>query len=431
MAAIIRVTQGNRYNWSTFGLPKTPKLLAWTGVYRCERISEENVEILRAQLQLAVEIITAQVGDIEKLEAIGTSATTQSHGQRSELRQVEDVEDRRRKKGKFKVDENTPGHSLEHPLQPSIEHGATTGAYQYEERWKIFEDGLEKKDCELFNHEQWRPTFTANVIDILVRDLVCKIKVPEYGESSETKNTKNKATTAEQKIQFIQKFCDLWLSNITLDDIAYQQFKCNYSTKIPDGLESIILKLGTWILKHDHAQNKIYELKSKVAEATCFAWKAGQEADVAHAQMHSTIGESNGWAVRTRWQPIKYANLTTVKVSEAVNSNAINESTQIGNCNIASPRLIPTPFYELTLQLCIINDAPRSIVLCNLCIIHESTCRCVGGENGKLERDFETPKILDVKYSEPEEDELFQERLNCDCYPLDNVVKHSSIMVSS
>eukprot|EP01018_Ginkgo_biloba_P008508 Gb_33646 [translate_table: standard] len=200
-----------------------------------------------------MEIITVQVeGNNEKLDEIGTSATTPSHGQRSELRQVEDAKERRRKKEKYKVQENTPRRSPKHPLQPSAEHGATTGAYQvpipplpkyftsriqlkwletilnnfinleYEDRWKIFEEGLEKKDCELFNHAQWQPTFTANVIDILVRDLVRKIKDPKYGKSSETKKAKDQATEANQRIQFIQKLCDLWLSDITPNDTAYQ-----------------------------------------------------------------------------------------------------------------------------------------------------------------------------------------------------------------
>eukprot|EP01018_Ginkgo_biloba_P015710 Gb_14254 [translate_table: standard] len=169
------------------GLPKTPKLLAWTEIYGRGRILEEHVDIMRAQLQL-----------------------------------VEDVEERRRKKGKFKIDENIPPGNSKHSPQLSTEHGATTGTHQipipplpeyltsrirldwlktildnfinlnYEYRWKIL-----KKDCELFNHEQWRPTFTANVIDILVRVLVCKIKDPEHGEWSETKKAKDQAFATE------------------------------------------------------------------------------------------------------------------------------------------------------------------------------------------------------------------------------------------
>eukprot|EP01018_Ginkgo_biloba_P013553 Gb_24578 [translate_table: standard] len=145
-------------------------------------------------------------GNTEKLEEIGISATTQFHGQRMELRQVEDAKEGRRKEGKFKV-----------PIPPLSEYLTSRIRLEwpetnpnnfinleYEDRWKIFEEGLEKKDYELFNHEQWRPTFMANVIDILVRDLVHKIKDLEYGESNETKKAKDQAAEAKQNIQFIQ-----------------------------------------------------------------------------------------------------------------------------------------------------------------------------------------------------------------------------------
>eukprot|EP01018_Ginkgo_biloba_P018803 Gb_39821 [translate_table: standard] len=186
--------------------------------------------------------------------------------------EVEDAEERIRKKGKYKVEEDIPRHSSEHPSQPSTEQGATIGAHQvpipplseyltsriqlewpetipdnfinlaYEDRWKIFEEGLDKKECELFNHEQWRPTFMANDINILVRDLVRKIKDLEQGESSETKKAKDQPFATEQKIQFIQKFYDVWLSDITPNESAYQQLQRNYSSKILEGLESLITK---------------------------------------------------------------------------------------------------------------------------------------------------------------------------------------------
>eukprot|EP01018_Ginkgo_biloba_P008219 Gb_33267 [translate_table: standard] len=221
-------------------LPNTLKLLTWTEVYARSIISEENVDVMRMQLQ-----------------------------------KEEDAKDRRRKKGKYKVEEDAPRSTPEEPLQPSTEHAGTSGVHQvpipslpkyltnklrlewpssipdnsihleYDDRWKVFEEGLDKEECELFNHEQWQPTFTANVINILVRDLVRKIKDPEYGVSNETKRAQEQAFEAEQKIKFIQRFYDMWLEDISPDDTAYQQFKRNYSRKIPEGLESLIPKLGT------------------------------------------------------------------------------------------------------------------------------------------------------------------------------------------
>eukprot|EP01018_Ginkgo_biloba_P015452 Gb_03147 [translate_table: standard] len=38
----------------------------------------------------------------------------------------------------------------------------------------MFEEGLYKSECKLLNCEAWRPTFIANMIQILVRDLVSK-----------------------------------------------------------------------------------------------------------------------------------------------------------------------------------------------------------------------------------------------------------------
>eukprot|EP01018_Ginkgo_biloba_P018458 Gb_13797 [translate_table: standard] len=292
-------------------LPNTPKLLTWTEVYGQGIILEENVDIMIMQLQKIVEIVTARIeGDIDKLEEI--LATTSPHGQRTELQQVEDAEDRRRKKGKYKAEEDAPRTTPEEPPQPSTKHASTSGVHQvpipslpdyltnrlrlewpgsipdnfvhleYDDRWKVFEEGLDKEECELFNHEQWRPTFTANVINILVRDLVRKIKDPEYSVSSETKRAQEQAFEAEQKIKFIERFCDTWLEDILPNDTAYQQFKRNYSRKISKGLESLIPKLGTWILKHDRAHKEIYELKSKMADAIRLAKKAGKEADDAH-----------------------------------------------------------------------------------------------------------------------------------------------------
>eukprot|EP01018_Ginkgo_biloba_P031909 Gb_25358 [translate_table: standard] len=200
MRAIVGVAEGKKYNWCTF---------------------------VRNQMQTLLK-------------------------KRTELRYVENVEDRRRKKGKYKVEEDAPRNTPEEPPQSSTEQAGTSGVNQvpipllpnyltnilrlewpgnipdnfihleYDDRWKVFEEGLDKDECELFNHEQWRPTFTANVINILVRDLVRKIKDPEYGISNETKRAQEQAFKAEQKIKFIERFCDTWLENISSEDTAYK-----------------------------------------------------------------------------------------------------------------------------------------------------------------------------------------------------------------
>eukprot|EP01018_Ginkgo_biloba_P002209 Gb_19728 [translate_table: standard] len=221
--------------------PNIPKLLAWAEVYGRGVISEKDADVMRNQLQKIVDIVTDRIeGDNEKMEEV--SATDPSHGQRTELRQVEEAEERRRKKGKYKIDEDSPHSMPEKPAQAYTKPASTSGVHQvpipslpnyltnlvrlewtgsipdnfvnleYNDRWKVFEEGLDKEECELFNHEQWRPTFTANVINILVRDLVRKIKDPEQGK-------------------------------------------------------------------------EIYELKSKAAAATRLAQKAGREADEAHQQV--------------------------------------------------------------------------------------------------------------------------------------------------
>eukprot|EP01018_Ginkgo_biloba_P011294 Gb_15788 [translate_table: standard] len=127
----------------------------------------------------------------------------------------------------------------------------------YEDCWKVFEKGLDKKDYELFNHEQWHPTFMANVIEVLVRDLVQKIKDPTQGELSETKKAKEQSFKAEKTIKFAAKFCTIWLSYMIAEDAKYRQFRWNYMTKILEGLEFIITKLGAWILKCNYDQKEI------------------------------------------------------------------------------------------------------------------------------------------------------------------------------
>eukprot|EP01018_Ginkgo_biloba_P028378 Gb_29762 [translate_table: standard] len=239
--------------------PDILKLIAWVEVYGRGVISERNVDVMRQQLQEVVNRVTARIeGGSEKMEEV--SVTDPSHGQRIELRQVEEAEDRRRKKGVHQV----PIPSLPNYLTNMLRlewPGSIPDNFvnlEYNDRWKVFEEGLDKEECELFNHEQWRPTFTANVINILVSDLVRKIKDPEHGVSSERRRLKNKHLKLSRKSSLL---------------------------KILEGLESLIPKLGTWILKHDRAQKEIYELKSKAVAATQLAQKAGREADEAHQQV--------------------------------------------------------------------------------------------------------------------------------------------------
>ena len=70
-----------------------------------------------------------------------------------------------------------------------------------------------------------------------------------------------------------------------MEDTAYQQFKKNYFRKVPEGLELLISKLSTQILKHDRAHKEIYELKYKMADAIQLAKKVGKEADDAHKKV--------------------------------------------------------------------------------------------------------------------------------------------------
>eukprot|EP01018_Ginkgo_biloba_P032717 Gb_02164 [translate_table: standard] len=162
------------------GIPKFPKLQAWTEVYGCRKAS----------------------GVVEG-EEVRPLVMTTPHGQRLESQQIEDAEEKQRNKGKFTmIDEVVVHEELEVCPQPSpmIETLACNNQVpipplpdylnkmlslewpksipdghirlNYEDRWKVFEEDLDKQDCELFNHEQWHPAFTANVIKVLVRDLV-------------------------------------------------------------------------------------------------------------------------------------------------------------------------------------------------------------------------------------------------------------------
>eukprot|EP01018_Ginkgo_biloba_P026939 Gb_02199 [translate_table: standard] len=49
----------------------------------------------------------------------------------------------------------------------------------YEDSWNMFKDVLLKDKCKMENHELWRPTFTANIINILIsmdmQSKLCKL----------------------------------------------------------------------------------------------------------------------------------------------------------------------------------------------------------------------------------------------------------------
>eukprot|EP01018_Ginkgo_biloba_P039468 Gb_17389 [translate_table: standard] len=148
------------------------------------------------QLSLAVSLLKANCGDtsvMTKKQKEKHLVMDSPHGQGESPQIVGEAEEERerRKKGK--------------------------------DHWKMFEEGLDKKDCELFNHEQWRPTFTANVIEVLVQDLVRKIKDPtQVMYPSKTSNTSHserkyifnlKLQAAEAKNKMMDAVKELKVSN--------------------------------------------------------------------------------------------------------------------------------------------------------------------------------------------------------------------------
>eukprot|EP01018_Ginkgo_biloba_P040489 Gb_11071 [translate_table: standard] len=155
---------------------------------------------------------------------------------------------------------------------------------------KVFEEGLDKKDCELHNLEAWRLTFTTNVIQILVRDLVRKSKDLVRCVSNETKEVREQAHVAEQKIKFIESFWNVWLIDVPTDDDTYQWFMNIFDKDIPPGLEGIIPNLGAWILKCDWELKEIFDLKVCTVEATNKTLDAIKALEKAHVQ-ETKLGE--------------------------------------------------------------------------------------------------------------------------------------------
>eukprot|EP01018_Ginkgo_biloba_P025855 Gb_11968 [translate_table: standard] len=78
----------------------------------------------------------------------------------------------------------------------------------------MFEDGLPKEECRMENHEMWWPTFTVNSINILVRDLVKKIKALERPLADAIRKAEDKASMRETKFNFVYNFIDIQLKEI-------------------------------------------------------------------------------------------------------------------------------------------------------------------------------------------------------------------------
>eukprot|EP01018_Ginkgo_biloba_P016430 Gb_28048 [translate_table: standard] len=117
------------------GILEIPHMTTWCIVYKRGIFTKQQVEVI-----------------VEKLNVAGEEP--------QEDREVE-VERGRKRKGKATVQVE-----LEKP-QPSVCHAPGHQANEFSGQWKMFEDGLSKDECRMENHELWRPTFTANVINIL------------------------------------------------------------------------------------------------------------------------------------------------------------------------------------------------------------------------------------------------------------------------
>eukprot|EP01018_Ginkgo_biloba_P035972 Gb_19127 [translate_table: standard] len=82
----------------------------------------------------------------------------------------------------------------------------------YEDHWKMFEDGLPKEECRMENHELWWPTFTANTM--------AKVE--------------NKVAEVQAKTDFIYDFMDIWVRDIKETDLEYQLFLDRFGQTIPE-----------------------------------------------------------------------------------------------------------------------------------------------------------------------------------------------------
>eukprot|EP01018_Ginkgo_biloba_P000964 Gb_31551 [translate_table: standard] len=165
-----------------------PIMHVWCNVYGCGVIASHNVAVWFAAMQCMVKWLET------KKKNVATEVGKDSdllHGQETSLREEGATEEARRKKGKSIAGEEvatkqtTPtqdhNRTVEELLQLSTWTTSIPDGFiklDYEDRWKMFEDGLPKEECKLENHELWQPTFAANIINSLVRYLAKKIKVP-------------------------------------------------------------------------------------------------------------------------------------------------------------------------------------------------------------------------------------------------------------
>eukprot|EP01018_Ginkgo_biloba_P038808 Gb_37374 [translate_table: standard] len=199
------------------------------------------------------------------------------HGQETSLREVEDAKSVKRRKGKSVVVEEQPALSqahnrtMEEMLQLSTwTEGILEGFIKldYEGRWKMFEDGLPKEECKMENHELWQPTFKANVINILVRDLVRKVKTPPQSISEIVAKEKNKVADLEAKIDFIYDFMDIWVKDIKEIDLVYKMFLDRFGQTILKEMQVRLCKLGAHIIKTEVERKEAKKIQLKLDQVT-------------------------------------------------------------------------------------------------------------------------------------------------------------------
>eukprot|EP01018_Ginkgo_biloba_P034695 Gb_25858 [translate_table: standard] len=92
------------------GILEFPNLQVWTKVYKCGIASSEHAAIMVTYLQLAMKLLTTEIEEVAEGEKVQPLVTNPPHGQGLESRQIEDVEEKPRKKGKFPMIEEVAVH---------------------------------------------------------------------------------------------------------------------------------------------------------------------------------------------------------------------------------------------------------------------------------------------------------------------------------
>eukprot|EP01018_Ginkgo_biloba_P013106 Gb_10116 [translate_table: standard] len=141
-----------------------------------------------------------------------------------------DEEEIRKRKGKVPMVDEAP-NILDMPLSVPLERWRPDGHIKvdWSDRIKVFEEGFDKAECELFNHE--------------VKDLA-------QGVSHETVIAHKQA----------------------------QEFMNSFVKKIREGLEDIIPKLGVWTLLIDYQRNELADEKLEKEEVVMASIKAQEAA---------------------------------------------------------------------------------------------------------------------------------------------------------